>query len=105
MNQSKTTEKLKVIVYNQKLYIRILEKKLAHFQKEFEDYKSESVKWSWEDFVYRAKDTGYRISKKQSIEALYNMIRKHDASLGINWDTIDYYIEQYGVKLKIKKHE
>jgi hypothetical protein len=27
--------------------------------------------------------------------ALSNMVRKHDATLGITWDTIDYYLDEY----------
>jgi Cys-tRNA synthase (O-phospho-L-seryl-tRNA:Cys-tRNA synthase) len=62
---------------------------------EFEQYKKESVKWSIEDFTEYDYPT-YTINKEQAQEALERMIHKHDASLGINWDTIEYYITEYG---------
>lgn len=79
------------------------ERNLKKLQEEFEQYKKESVKWSIEDFIYRAKDTGYKISKKKAQEALEHMIRKHDAELGISWITIDVYLDMYGTKIKKKK--
>jgi hypothetical protein len=27
------------------------------------------------------------------------MIKDHDASLGINWETVDYYYKDYGTKI------
>ena len=71
----------------EKLYNKLL--------KEFEQYKNESIKWSVEDFTWYPKD-GWQISKKRAQEALERMCWKHDASLGISWDTISWYIEEYG---------
>lgn len=73
-----------------------LKKKYQDLQLEFEQYKQESVKWSIEDFIERAKTAGYTISKKKAQEALEHMIRKHDAELGISWITIDCYLDIYG---------
>lgn len=63
--------------------------------KEFEQYKRESIKWSVEDFTEYDHDK-YTINEKQAQDALERMIQKHDASIGINWDTIDYYLCEYG---------
>lgn len=57
------------------------------------------VSWSVKDFEGRAIDREgeylwknvYNPDKFQ--EALDTMIRKHDASIGINWDVIDYYLD------------
>jgi hypothetical protein len=68
--------------------------------KEFEQYKKESIKWSVEDFTWYEHDK-YTINEQQAQDALERMINKHDASIGITWDTIEYYIGEYGT-LKIK---
>jgi hypothetical protein len=71
------------------------QEKYESLLKEFEQYKKESVKWSVEDFTWYEHDT-YTINEEQAQEALERMIYKHDAELGINWTTIEYYIEEYG---------
>lgn len=65
------------------------------------DPGSNYISWSVYDFEIRAIERTdedawkeyYDESKFQ--EALDMMIEKHDASVGINWDTIDYYLEEY----------
>ncbi len=90
-------------IISQEQYIKDLEKKYKKLQKEFEQYKEESISWSAEDFITRAKQTGYRISKERAQEALERMIYKHDAELGISWTTVDCYLEEYGTPVKRKK--
>jgi len=63
--------------------------------KEFEQYKKESIKWSVEDFTWYEHDK-YTINEEQAQEALERMIQKHDAEYGISWQTVDYYIGEYG---------
>lgn len=63
---------------------------------EFEQYKKESIKWSVEDFT---EYDGYKISRNKAQEALEDMISNHDASIGINWYTIEYYLDKYGKRL------
>lgn len=74
-------------------------KRYESLQEEFEKYKRESIKWSVEDFTTMEKE-GWSITKKQAQEALEDMIRRHDAQYGISWDTVEYYIEEYGKKAK-----
>lgn len=64
---------------------------------EFEQYKKESIKWSVEDFLWYDHDN-YTITESQAQEALEDMIKHHDAELGISWVTIETYIEKYGTK-------
>ncbi len=71
---------------------------------EFAQYKKESVKWSIEDFLDYEKP-GWTITKEQAQEALEQMIHKHDASIGITWDSIEHYYEQYGLKDIIEEEE
>jgi len=66
---------------------------------EFDKYKRESIKWSSCDFTSLEKD-GWQISEEQAQEALERMIYKHDANLGITWDSVDYYYEQYGEEVE-----
>lgn len=72
--------------------------KFEKLKAEFEQYKKESIKWGAEDFIDRAKDIGYEISEDKAQECLEEMIDNHDCNNGITWDTLDYYIEQHGIK-------
>lgn len=66
-------------------------------QREFEQYKKESVKWSVEDFT---GNPNYKISKTKAQQALEHMMSKHDATLGITWDTVECYLDMYGKRIK-----
>jgi len=86
----------------------------------------ESIKWSLEDFLYRAldmeephltdpnveycdismKDASNYLQKYDPVkfqEALELMINKHDATIGITWDTIDFYLDEYCLKEKLNE--
>jgi hypothetical protein len=63
--------------------------------KEFEQYKRESIKWSVEDFTWYEHDK-YTINEEQAKMALEMMIHRHDASIGINWNIVEYYLSIYG---------
>jgi hypothetical protein len=64
---------------------------------------SECISWSVDDFEYQAINScngdesiwQLYYNKDMFESALNEMIRKHDASVGINWDTVDYYLETY----------
>jgi hypothetical protein len=72
-------------------------KRLKNIEKEFNQYKNESIKWSVEDFTGQ-EIKGWSITPEQAQEALESMIHHHDASIGINWDTIDVYYKEFGTK-------
>ena len=72
-----------------------MQEKYEALLKEFEQYKRESIKWSVEDFT-EYDHPRYTINEDQAQEALERMIRKHDACYGISWETVDYYISEYG---------
>lgn len=76
--------------------------------------QKEMLKWSIEDFMYQARlkegildipvedltiKEAKKILKKYDPEkfqdALETMIHKHDAEIGITWDTISDYLEEY----------
>ena len=60
-----------------------------------------AIAWSEEDFesqaIQNTNETDWReyYNEKMFGIALERMIRKHDASIGITWDTIDYYLDEY----------
>lgn len=74
-------------------------KKYEKLQEEFDQYKQEAIKWSVKDFT-TLEIEGYSITEEQAQEALEHMIRKHDCTLGITWDTLDCYVQEYGTKVK-----
>ena len=53
-----------------------------------------SIIWCVDDVIWQAKERGIKIGKKQAREVLQLLERKHDANIGINWDVIDYYIDE-----------
>jgi len=78
--------------------LKIVQQKYDDLVDEFEQYKKESIKWSIEDFTELEDD--YTITVEQAQDALESMIHHHDASLGINWDTVEYYKSEYGKATK-----
>lgn len=52
-----------------------------------------AVTWATEDVICRAEEMGKTITEEQAIEVLQTILHKHDATQGINWYTIDCYLE------------
>lgn len=72
---------------------QLLRMEIDLLKNEFDQYKQESVKWSWEDIYYPAGEQGYECTKEQAQEILEDMIANHDCEFGITWNTVRYYIE------------
>ena len=82
-------------------------KLLKEVKEELPDIHENCIQWSIYDFESRAKETEEmeaEVNESEIIQrydrtkfelALSNMVRKHDATLGITWDTIDYYLDEY----------
>lgn len=71
---------------------------VGQVEKEFQAFKERSVTWSVDDFTKRAEDLSgetweFIYNKNLFQEALESMIRQHDATIGITWDTIDVYLD------------
>jgi hypothetical protein len=67
---------------------------------ELNDIACRAVSWHVDDFINQAQlaegeDWEEWYDKDEFERALCLMIEKHDASIGINWDTVDYYLETY----------
>ena len=80
--------------------IASLEDKEFIYLEDFEQYKRESIKWSIEDFEAQAKnhcdDEKWELiyDRNKFQDALERMINKHDAEWGVNWTSIDCYLEE-----------
>ena len=51
------------------------------------------IGWSTEDVLQRAKDNDVKLTEDEANSILLEMQREYDADVGINWETIDDYIE------------
>ena len=75
---------------------------LDHIIDNIETLAGESVRWSVDDFLTQALNKENVIEAKylkkydpsKFQEALERMIDKHDAPIGITWDTIDFYLDE-----------
>lgn len=85
---------------NEKLKSEIirLTKRLAKLQKKFDDFRERSIAWGVDDFIARAEERGYTISKPVAEKCLKEMIRNHDCNYGISWETLDVYIQRDGTE-------
>lgn len=50
--------------------------------------------WNVDDVTTRCKEMGVKLTKKQKEEVLIKLDSNADANTGINWDAIDFEIEQ-----------
>lgn len=69
-------------------------------KKDHDLYVQQSIKWYIEDFT---RYPGWRISKRRAQQALEHMIRKHDATIGISWTEVEFYLDMYGTNLERRK--
>lgn len=53
-----------------------------------------NISWCADDVRCVAQQKGVRLRKKEISNILDALWCGHDASMGINWDTIDHYIER-----------
>ncbi len=49
--------------------------------------------WQTGDIVGRAKDRGMSVSQATAEDIIGKIHSNHDASIGISWDTIDYWLD------------
>lgn len=57
--------------------------------------KTIAIKWGTEDVLWQAEQLDLELTEEQADDILESLENKHDASVGINWDVISYYIEDY----------
>lgn len=47
-----------------------------------------AISWEVDDVIEEAKTMGLKVSREQAINVLWDLLRQHDAEIGINWETI-----------------
>ena len=57
--------------------------------------KTITIKWSTNDVHSRAEDMGVEITAEQADEILQNVFDNHDANIGVNWEVIEFHIEDF----------
>jgi hypothetical protein len=50
--------------------------------------------WHIDDVAGQAEEMGETLTEEECRDVLARVMRKHDCNIGINWDVIDYCIEQ-----------
>lgn len=50
--------------------------------------------WHVDDISLRAEDIGEILTRDEALDALEFCIDNHDANIGINWDSIDFAINE-----------
>jgi len=53
-----------------------------------------SVSWCTQDVLEQAKSRGIDLSIAEARDVLSVMEAKHDCSMGLNWDVMDYWIDE-----------
>ena len=51
--------------------------------------------WQVDDVISRAKDRTISIKHEDAKNIVSALNKDHDASVGINWDTIDIYLDDF----------
>lgn len=49
--------------------------------------------WSVGDVIDRAHERGVKVSQSEAEDIIEEMEHRHDATIGINWDTIDVFLQ------------
>ena len=57
-------------------------------------YREFSGGWCLEDIKHQAKENGYNLTDQELNDVADLCESEHDASIGINWDVIDYHVDR-----------
>ena len=52
------------------------------------------ILWHIDDVKRVAKDRGIEITDQEAIDILESAESDHDATIGVAWDTFDYYLDE-----------
>ena len=68
---------------------------VARYKNEIENGETIAIIWCIEDVYTQAEDDGIDdLTHEEAMSVLDRLYRKHDATIGINWDTLSYWIEE-----------
>ena len=67
------------------------------YQHGFNDTNSIALIWCVDDIKHMTKEMEIpiKLTDDQCMEILWEIDRRHDATIGITWDTLEYAIENY----------
>jgi len=67
------------------------------YQHGFNDTNSIALIWCVDDIKHMTKEMEIpiKLTDDQCMEILYDIHRRHDATIGVTWDTLEYAIENY----------
>jgi len=57
--------------------------------------KTIEIKWATEDVLGKADEMGIKLTENEADKILNQLLRLHDAELGINWLVIENYIQEH----------
>ena len=63
------------------------------------------IVWYVDDILMRAEDKGIDLPKDKALTILHDLKDNHDSTIGINWEVIDFYIEDYEWEEHLKKQK
>jgi hypothetical protein len=61
--------------------------------------KTIEIIWSTDDVMMQAEIMNIELTEEQADDILDNVLHHHDACVGINWDVLDFHIEDFIDKL------
>ena len=67
---------------------------IKSLKEEFINDNAIAIIWTTEDVLTESENIDTEISEKEAQEILGILDRKHDASIGISWDTISCHIDE-----------
>jgi len=50
--------------------------------------------WHIDDVIEQAENQGEQLTEQEARDVLMMVSKRHDCNVGINWDVIDYWIDQ-----------
>ena len=73
-----------------------------NYQHGYNEKNSIAIIWCIADIKDKAKEmkVSVKLTDDQCMQILQDILRHHDASLGVSWDTLEYAIESYVNELK-----
>ena len=71
-------------------------RKAIELLRSFENQHVAVAIWCEDDVLELAMEEGIKCSRKHAREIIDEIDHKHDATMGISWDTIRIYLNEYG---------
>ena len=63
------------------------------------------ILWSEDDVLERAEEREMEIEREDARRVIHWIYKYHDASIGINWDTIDCYLDEIKMEKDVHSPE